>query len=217
MHHFLTLPVFAKKTIARKFGAKASFEVGSTRFYVIFREESEFEVKNCPTLSKIFQFSKLYNFVLFFGNFPNPKVFNKNKKVCFLSHYYLDKLVEYEWIFEYPLDGFDVDGSDVEAGDLGLDGLHPALQESRDPWVRVIPLQKLLSLVVGHAVLSVRRFHALSMLQEPPEITTHRTLILRFLPAAQRLSLIVVFRLLRRLAIFSCFRGLLLFSHCIFI
>ena len=55
---------------------------------------------------------------------------------------YLDKLVEYEWIFEYSLDGFDEDGSDVEAPYLGLDGLDPALQQPRDARVRVVPAKK---------------------------------------------------------------------------
>ena len=35
------IPVFAEKTITRKFGAKASFEVWSTASYAVFREESE--------------------------------------------------------------------------------------------------------------------------------------------------------------------------------
>ena len=35
-------PVFAKKYALGKFDAKAFFEVWSTAFYVIFREESEF-------------------------------------------------------------------------------------------------------------------------------------------------------------------------------
>ena len=55
---------------------------------------------------------------------------------------YLDKLVEYEWVLEYPLDGFDEDGSDVEARHLGLDGLDPALQQPRDARVRVVPAKK---------------------------------------------------------------------------
>ena len=56
----------------------------------------------------------------------------------------LDKLVEYEWELEYPLDGFDDDGSDVEARHLGLDGLDPALQQPRDARVRVYLQKKLL-------------------------------------------------------------------------
>ena len=52
------LPVLAKKTIARKFGAKASFEAWSTALYVKIREESEFEVKSGPNYEKteIFKF-----------------------------------------------------------------------------------------------------------------------------------------------------------------
>ena len=41
-----------ESTIARKFDAKACFEVWSTAFYVVFREESEFEVKNSPEPQK---------------------------------------------------------------------------------------------------------------------------------------------------------------------
>ena len=46
-----------EQTIARKFGAKASFEAWSTAFYVKFREESEFEVKSGPKLNKNFELS----------------------------------------------------------------------------------------------------------------------------------------------------------------
>ena len=56
------LPVFAKKTIARKFGAKAPFEARSTPSDAIFREESEFEVKNGPTLLKKLKILKNSNF-----------------------------------------------------------------------------------------------------------------------------------------------------------
>ena len=45
------------KTITWKFGAKASFEVWSIGFYVVFCEESEIEVKNGPEPLKNQQFS----------------------------------------------------------------------------------------------------------------------------------------------------------------
>ena len=97
------------------------------------------------------------SYILFSGTKKTTwTVPNRDERFVSGGAHYLDKLVEYEWIFEYSLDGFDEDGSDVEAGDLGLDGLHPSLEEPRDPRVRVVPLQKLLSLVVGHAVLGVR-------------------------------------------------------------
>ena len=43
-----TIPVVAKKTIARKFGAKASFEAWSTAFYLKFREESDSHHPRAP-------------------------------------------------------------------------------------------------------------------------------------------------------------------------
>ena len=62
------LPVFAKKKRPlRKFDAKASFEVRSTASDVVFREESEFEVKNGPKLLKTKHF-------LTFENFENLKI-----------------------------------------------------------------------------------------------------------------------------------------------
>ena len=44
---------------------------------------------------------------------------------------------KYEWALEYPQDGFDEDGSYVEARHLGLDGLDAALQQPRDARVSV--------------------------------------------------------------------------------
>ena len=45
---FPKIPVFAKKHALGKFDAKAFFEAWGTAFDVVFREESEFKVKNGP-------------------------------------------------------------------------------------------------------------------------------------------------------------------------
>ena len=51
---FLVLPVFAKRHALGKFDAKAFFQARSTASDVVFREESEFEVKSGPKLQKLF-------------------------------------------------------------------------------------------------------------------------------------------------------------------
>ena len=65
--------MFAKKTIARKFAAKASLEAWSTASYAVFCEESESEVKNGPKL--------LYKSAIF-----EKTNFLENKKLIFLKN-----------------------------------------------------------------------------------------------------------------------------------
>ena len=83
-------PGVREKTITRKFGAKASFEVWSIAFYVIFREESEFEVKNGPELLK--------SMFLFFKNRKNKK--SKIRKIeNFLKIHFFKKIMEGTFLF----------------------------------------------------------------------------------------------------------------------
>ena len=81
-----------KKHALGKFDAKAFFEAWSTAFDVVFREESEFKVKNGPNLPKDQDFCKIRKNLKIrnfehFENFPNFSKFSKFLECTFFREH----------------------------------------------------------------------------------------------------------------------------------